>query len=163
MVHSIAPVYDENSEILVLGTFPSVKSREVGFFYGNPQNRFWRVLAYTFNCACPKSIEEKKELLLENRVALWDVLAACEIRGSADAAIRKEVPNDFTEILKVCKIKKVLLNGNKAGQLYEKYLKEGLNLPYTVLPSTSPANARWKTEALQEVWKKEIEAAFNKN
>ncbi len=160
LVHEIAPVYDEKSEILILGTFPSVKSRKEGFFYGNPQNRFWRVLAYVLNCPCPKNTEEKKQMLLKNHVALWDVLRSCEIRGSADAAIRCEEPNDFSEMLKVCAIKAVFLNGSKAGQLYKKYLNGGLNLPYTVLPSTSPANARWKIETLQEAWAKEIRAAL---
>jgi len=151
--HPIAPVFDENSRVLVLGSFPSVKSREEMFFYGHPQNRFWRVVAAVFGAPVPETVAEKRELLLSHGVALWDVLAACEIAGSADSSIKNAVPNDLTPILSAAKIEKIFVNGKTAEKYYNKYMKNALGREAVCLPSTSPANAAWSPEKLLEEWK----------
>ncbi len=153
-VHPFPPLFDENSEILILGSFPSVKSREEMFFYGHPQNRFWRVLAALTQCEIPKSIEQKKELLLKNRIALWDVIASCEITGSSDSSIKNVVPNDISEILNNSKVKKIYVNGKTAEIYYNKYIKEKTGINGICLPSTSPANAVWTLDKLISEWKK---------
>lgn len=150
--HPIEPVYDKNSKILILGSFPSVKSREFGFFYGHPQNRFWKVLAAIFNKEIPQSIEDKKRFLLENHVALWDVIASCDIEGSADSTIKNVVANDLHEILKSADIKQIYVNGKKAEQLYKKYIQNRICRNAICLPSTSPANAAWSIERLVTEW-----------
>ncbi len=154
IVHPIEPVYDADSEILILGSFPSVKSREYGFFYGHPQNRFWKVLAQIFGEEIPVSIEEKKSLLLRNHVAVWDVIASCDITGSADSTIKNVVANDISGILGVSRITKIFVNGKKAEQLYNKYIYPQIEIEAEVLPSTSPANAAWKIDDLIEEWRK---------
>ncbi len=154
IVHPIEPVYDADSEILILGSFPSVKSREYGFFYGHPQNRFWKVLAQIFGEEIPVSIEEKKSLLLRNHVAVWDVIASCDITGSADSTIKNVVANDISGILGVSRITKIFVNGKKAEQLYNKYIYPKIEIEAEVLPSTSPANAAWKIDDLIEEWRK---------
>lgn len=151
--HPIASVYDENSRILILGSFPSVKSREEMFFYGHPQNRFWRVIAAVFGVQTPKTVEEKREMLLSHGVALWDVLASCEIKGSADSSIKNAVPNDLLPILSAAKIEKIFVNGKTAEKYYNKYLKKTLGREAVCLPSTSPANAAWSAERLTEAWR----------
>ena len=151
-VHPIPPVYDENSKALILGSFPSVASREVCFFYGHPQNRFWRVISAVFECDVPKSVEEKREMLLSHGVALWDVLASCEIEGSADSTIKNAEANDLSPIFSAAKIEKVFVNGRTAEKYYNKYLKEKLGREAVCLPSTSPANAAWSQGRLAEAW-----------
>ncbi len=150
--HPIAPVYNENSRILILGSFPSVKSREEAFFYGHPQNRFWRVLSAVFNCPVPETVEDKKTFLLENEIALWDVICRCDIDGSADSCIKNVVPNDIGCILEKGKIEKIFLNGKTALKYYNKYLKEKVNIEALCLPSTSPANAAWSLDRLIAAW-----------
>ena len=150
--HGIAPVYDENSEILILGSFPSVASRAEGFFYGHPRNRFWRVLSSVLGESVPQTVNEKKSLLLRHRVALFDVLAECEIEGSSDASIGKALPNDLSPILSRSRIRKIFVNGKTAARLYQKYLLAKTGIPATVLPSTSPANAAWSEEKLIAAW-----------
>ena len=156
--HPIPPLYDEHSGILILGSFPSVKSRETAFFYGHPQNRFWKVLSRVLEAPTPETIPEKREFLLSHGVAVWDVIASCEIRGSSDASIRNVVPNDLTRILDTGKIRQVYVNGQTAGRLYRKYQEKGLCEAYgdcaraVVLPSTSPANAAWTLEKLCDAW-----------
>ena len=157
VVHPIAPVFSENSEILILGSFPSVKSREEGFFYGHPQNRFWRVLAGVYCEDTPESVEDKKAFLLRHRLSVWDVLCSCEIKGSSDASIINAVPNDISVILKKAPVKKVLLNGKTAQKYYDKYLRKNVSCEAVTLPSTSPANAAWSYDRLLCEWKKEIE------
>lgn len=152
-IHPIDPVFDENSRILILGSFPSVKSREEGFFYGHPQNRFWRVLAAVCGCAVPRSIEEKIEMLLSNRIALWDVIASCDIQGSADSSIRNVVPNDLSRILDTAKIEHIYVNGKTSGKYYQKYLRSKTGREAVCLPSTSPANASWTLDKLVEAWR----------
>ena len=154
IIHPIAPVYDENSKILILGSFPSVKSREYGFFYGHPQNRFWKVISKICNEKTPESIDDKKALLLRNGIALWDVIASCEITGSADSSIKNAVPNDLSRIFETAEIKAVFTNGKTAHRLYEQYNKNGIKA--VCLPSTSPANAVWTEEKLYKHWKNEI-------
>lgn len=154
--HEFGPVYDDRSEILILGSFPSVKSREVQFYYGHPQNRFWKVLSYILKIEVPQTIEEKKSMLLENHIALWDVIESCSIVGSSDTSIKDVVVNDFSEILACSQIKKIYVNGTKAYDLYHKYAEKQTGIKAIKLPSTSPANAAWKLERLCEVWLEEI-------
>lgn len=153
LVHTIAPVYDEHSEILILGSFPSVKSREQQFFYGHKQNRFWRVMAQVLSCETPQSIAEKRAMLLAHHVAVWDVIASCEITGSSDASIRDVTPNDLSKILNVADIRAIYTNGSKAYQLYQRYLLEKTGRQACLLPSTSPANAGYSLERLIEAWR----------
>ena len=152
--HPIEPVFDQNSRILILGSFPSVKSREVNFFYGHPKNRFWKVIAAVYGEKTPGSIEEKKSFLLRNRIAVWDVIKSCDIEGSADSSIKNVVPNDLNRILNQAEIEHIFLNGKKAEQLYKKYMEKEINRKAECLPSTSPANAAWSLEQLLEEWKK---------
>lgn len=152
-IHTIAPVYNEASRILILGSFPSVKSREAGFFYGHLQNRFWKVLANVFQTQVPGTIAEKKAFLLEHRVAVWDVIGQCEIAGSSDSSIRNVVPNPIQEILNATKVEQIFVNGKKAEQLYNRYIYPETKRNALCLPSTSPANASWNLEKLTEAWK----------
>ena len=152
--HEFAPVYDEHSRILILGTFPSVKSREQHFYYGHPQNRFWKVLAsLTQWPQIPQTIEEKKQMLLQNGIAIWDVIQSCDIAGSSDSSIKNVVPSDIGSILKNSGIKRIYANGNMAKKLYEKYILPETGVPIIGLPSTSPANAAYSLERLKESWK----------
>ena len=152
--HEFAPVYDERSRILILGTFPSVKSREQHFYYGHPQNRFWKVLAsLTRWPQIPQTIEEKKQMLLQNGIAIWDVIQSCDIAGSSDSSIKNVVPSDIGSILKDSGIKRIYANGNMAKKLYEKYILPEIGVPIIGLPSTSPANAAYSLERLKESWK----------
>ncbi len=152
IVHPIAPVYDENSRVLVLGSFPSVKSREEMFFYGHPQNRFWRVIAAVFGAETPKTVADKRAFLLSHGIAVWDVLASCEIEGSDDSTIKNAVPNDLSEIFSAAKIENIFVNGKTAEKYYNKYMKKTLGREAVCLPSTSPANAAWSAEKLIEAW-----------
>jgi TDG/mug DNA glycosylase family protein len=145
-------VWDEGSRALVLGTFPSVKSRENEFYYGHPQNRFWRVLAALFDARTPATIAEKRALLLANGVALWDVLASCDITGSADSSIRNAMPNDVAMILRNAPIESVYCNGHTAAALYHKWCEPITGVSAVTLPSTSPANASWTLEKLVKAW-----------
>lgn len=151
-VHPFPPVYDERSEILILGSFPSIKSREVRFFYGHPQNRFWRVIAALFDSPVPQTTEEKTEFLLTHHVALWDVIASCEIEGSADSTIRSVTPNDLSVILSTSPIRQIFVNGKTAETYYKRYTEPLTRRPAVCLPSTSPANAAWSLERLTEAW-----------
>ncbi len=152
IVHPIPPVYDKNSKVLILGSFPSVKSRESNFFYGHPQNRFWRVVASVFGENAPETVEEKKKMLLKNNVAVWDVIHSCEISGSADSSIKNVVPNDIGFIIGESRIDRIFTNGKKADDLYGKYIEEKTGIKAICLPSTSPANAAWSIERLIEEW-----------
>ena len=150
--HTFEPVFNEKSRVLVLGTFPSVKSREQQFYYGHPQNRFWKVIAALTDSPVPLSIAEKKSLLLEKHIAVWDVVASCEIVGSSDSSIRNVVPTDLNRILKNAPIQEIYANGGKAFELYQKYALPLTGCPIKKLPSTSPANAAWQMERLMEAW-----------
>ena len=153
LTHPFPPLYNKDSRILILGSFPSVKSREQMFFYGHPQNRFWKVISSVFECNVPQTIEEKKQLLLKHGIALWDVIASCEITGSSDSSIRNVKVNDLSKILKEADIRQIFVNGRTAEKYFEKYTKAQINRDAVCLPSTSPANAAWSAERLVEEWK----------
>jgi len=153
IVHSFESVYDKDSEILILGTLPSVKSRENNFYYGHKQNRFWKVLATLLKEPVPDTIEEKKAMLLAHRIALWDVIQSCDIKGSSDSSIKNVQPTDIGMILEKTNITRIYANGNKAGQLYKRYQFPVTGIEATVLPSTSPANAAWSLDRLCEAWR----------
>ena len=150
--HDFEPVFDENSKVLILGTFPSVKSRENQFYYGHPQNRFWKVIAGLTESEVPQTIEEKKKLLLEHGIAIWDVIESCDIIGSSDSSIKNVVPADIERVVANSKIQNIYANGGTAKKLYEKYSKKKTGREIIGLPSTSPANAAYSLERLLECW-----------
>ena len=150
--HNFDPVYDKKSRVLILGSFPSVKSREIAFYYGHPQNRFWKVLGSVFNEEVPKDIEGKKSFLLKHHIALWDVIKSCDIVGSSDSKISNVVINDLNLIFQEANIEKVFINGTKAYELYMKYGYEKYQREAIKLPSTSPANAVYSLDKLKEKW-----------
>ena len=150
VIHKIPPVYNKNSQILILGSFPSVKSREGRFFYHHKQNRFWKVLSTIVNDVLPETIDEKKDFLLKNHIAVWDVIASCDIEGSSDSSIKNAVPND---ILKAAPIRKIYTNGGTAYKLYHKYCEKVTGIKAMKLPSTSPANASYSLDRLISEWK----------
>ncbi len=146
VTHPIPPVFDSASRILILGSFPSVKSREGHFFYHHPQNRFWKTLAGILAVPVPGSIDEKKEFLLSHHIALWDVIASCSIEGSSDSSIHDVVPNDLSRILSTADIRAIFCNGKTSWNYYRKYQESATGIPAVSLPSTSPANAAWTLE-----------------
>ncbi len=154
--HAFEPVYDEHSRVLILGTLPSVKSREQQFYYGHKQNRFWKVLAGICKAKVPQTIEEKKKFLLFYHIAVWDVIAECDIIGSSDSSIRNVIPADLKSVLDKAKIQKIYANGGKAYDLYMKYSYPITGREIVKLPSTSPANASFRLERLEEVWGRSI-------
>lgn len=151
--HPIPPTYNKNSKILILGSFPSVKSREYGYFYGHPQNRFWKVVSLIFEDEFPKTKEDKKEFLLKHKIAAWDVIASCDIVGSSDNSITNVKANNLKEIIENSKVEKIFVNGKKAAELYKKYIEPEIKISAITLPSTSPANAVYKLERLVDEWK----------
>lgn len=153
-IHNIPPIYNQDSQILILGSFPSVKSREAQFFYHHPQNRFWKVLATLYHHDPLLTIEEKKNFLLENHIALWDVIQSCDIHGSSDSSIQNVIVNDIAGLLKDTHITHIYTNGKKAHQLYMKYCYPVTQIKDCCLPSTSPANATYSLEKLLYEWKK---------
>lgn len=153
IVHPIPPLYGKNSKTLILGSFPSVKSREAEFFYGHPQNRFWAVVAAVFGKEKPETIEEKKKLILENDLALWDVIGSCEIVGSADSTISNVTANDLSVIISNSSVDRIFVNGKTAEKYYNKYTYPLTGIKAVCLPSTSPANAAWSFERLVDAWK----------
>ncbi len=142
--HPFAPVFDKNSKVLLLGSFPSPKSREIGFYFSHPQNRFWRILSTLFGEELPLSNEEKKQFLLKHNLALWDVISNCEIDGASDSSIKNAKVNNIKQLIKNTKIKAVFCLGNTAGKLYKKYVDNN----FFTLPSTSPANCAFSFEYL---------------
>lgn len=152
ILHPFAPVWDRQARALVLGTFPSVQSRANAFYYGHPQNRFWRLLATLFDEAVPVTVPEKQALLYRRHIALWDVLASCEIVGSDDGSIRKPVPNDVAALLSLTPQLRVFANGKAAVELYRRLLWAQTGVPIIPLPSTSPANAAWSLARLVADW-----------
>lgn len=152
VVHTFEPLYDSQSKILILGSFPSVKSRETEFYYGHPQNRFWKVLAHMLEKDVPKTVEEKKELLYGSHIAIWDVIHSCDIEGSSDSSIENVVANDIRDILQKSKIKYIYTNGGTAFRLYKKYILPQSGIAAVKLPSTSPANASYSLERLIQEW-----------
>lgn len=152
-VHPIAPLYNEHSKVLILGSFPSVKSREAMFFYAHPQNRFWRVISALTGAPLPQSVEEKTALILNHHFALWDSIGSCTIVGSSDSSIRDVVPNDLRIITENAPIERIFCNGNASLSVYKKYIEPTLGRNAIALPSTSPANATWSLDRLIEAWK----------
>ncbi|MDO5297517.1 MAG: DNA-deoxyinosine glycosylase [bacterium] len=152
IVHPIAPVYDHSSRIIILGSFPSVKSREMGFFYGHPQNRYWKVLAALFHEETPQTIPQRRDFLLRHHIAAWDVIRSCDITGSSDASIKNVTVNDLSLILKAADIRHIYVNGQTAAKMYRKYTEPLLRRPCICLPSTSPANAAWNFPKLLAAW-----------
>jgi len=150
--HPFGPLYNTDSKVLILGSFPSVKSREQQFFYGHPQNRFWKVIAAVTDNPVPRTIDEKKQLILSSGLALWDSIASCEITGSSDASIRSAEANDLSVITGNCDIRAIYCNGKKSLEIYNTYIAPKLGRPAEALPSTSPANAAWSLERLTEAW-----------
>ncbi len=157
IVHPFKPIFDKNSRVLILGSFPSVKSREEMFYYGNPQNRFWKVLARIFETKEPKTVSGKQAFLIQHKIALWDVLSSCTVDGSADNSIKNAKINDLDIIFNEADIEMIFLNGKTAEKYFKKYVKEkggAARCDYLCLPSTSPANAAWNLERLKEEWTK---------
>ncbi len=150
--HTFEPVYNQDSSVLILGTFPSVKSREEAFYYGHPRNRFWKVIAAVTKAIEPIDVKEKKALLLKNHIAIWDVIASCDIVGSSDSSIKNVIPADVKKILEESNIKRIYANGGTAKKLYDKYLLESIGIEIYGLPSTSPANASYGLESLIKLW-----------
>ena len=153
ITHAFSPVFDSESRILILGTMPSPKSRELGFYYSHPRNRFWPVLAKIFGEEIPGTPEEKRNFCLRHKIALWDVLKECEIEGASDSSIKNAVPNDISIILNGADIKAVFATGTTAAKLYKKFIEPETKIPATALPSTSPANAKIGIEELAEKYK----------
>lgn len=153
IVHPLEPLYDENSKILILGSFPSVKTREYGFFYGHKQNRFWKIMENLFDASLTRDIEERRDFLLSHNIAVFDSIYACDIIGSSDASIKNVVQSDLKEVVEGSKISKVFCNGGTSFKYYKKYHRDILEIEAIQLPSTSPANARYSLEDLIEEWK----------
>lgn len=152
LTHTFEPIYNKDSKILILGSFPSVKSRENNFYYGHPQNRYWKVLARILDVKIPETVNEKRSMLLYNNIAIWDVIHSCSIIGSSDTSIKDVVVNDFSEILNNSKVRNIYVNGGKAYELYHKYAEKTTGIKTIKLPSTSPANAAWNLDRLCEAW-----------
>ena len=152
IIHPFGPLFNESSRVLILGSFPSVKSREQQFFYGHPQNRFWKVLAALYQQDVPVTVDQKKALILENHLALWDSVASCVITGSSDASIREVRANDLSVILDNSAVQKIFCNGKTSWQMYEKWIRPATGREAVCLPSTSPANAQWTLNRLIDAW-----------
>ena len=152
ITHPFPPLYDNNSKILILGSFPSVKSREQNFFYGHSQNRFWRVVSAVLREVCPQTVEQKRNMLLKHSIALWDCIASCDIVGSSDSSIKKVTPNNIMPILEGADIKMIFTNGKTSDKYYNKYIRDVTGREAICLPSTSAANAAWSVSELYEVW-----------
>lgn len=153
IIHPFEALYNENSKVLILGSFPSVKSREVSFFYGHPRNRFWKVIPALFGEEEPLTIEKKKELILRRNLALWDSIHSCEITGSSDSSVKNVVPNDISKIIGNSNVSKVFCNGALSHKMYMKYIFPDTKIEAVKLPSTSPANAACSLDKLIEEWK----------
>lgn len=157
VVHQIAPIYTKDSTVLILGTFPSVKSRETHFYYGHPSNRFWKILTTIYQSEGVNTIEEKKNFLFKNNIAIWDVIQQCTITGSSDSSIKDVVVNDISTIINNSKITRIYTNGNMAHKLYQKYIYPKIKIEDIALPSSSPANAKESLETLCFQWKQIVE------
>lgn len=153
VIHPFEPIYSRASRILILGSLPSVKSREQNFFYGHPQNRFWKVISGLMNESVPVDVEEKRKLLLKYDIAIWDVIQSCDIKGSSDSSIKNVTPTDLASIVEQSRITKIFCNGKTSGKLYEKYQSKRVGIDAIVLPSTSPANAAYSLERLMDAWR----------
>ena len=153
LIHPLSPLYDQNSKVLILGTMPSPKSREQGFYYAHPQNRFWRVLFQLFDKPFSAEREERIKLCLDNGIALWDVIHSCSIEGAADSSIKNAVPNDLSKILETADIKAIFTTGQTAGKLYKKLIQPDTGIEAIVLPSPSGANCAVKADVLLQKYR----------
>ena len=153
IIHPFPPLYNENSKTLILGSFPSVKSRESLFFYGHPQNRFWRVVSYIYGQKLPVSIEDKKALILDHGLALWDTIHSCTVTGSSDSSIKDVVPNDLSGIIANSRIDRIFCNGTLSYRVYQRHIRPAIGWEAVKLPSTSPANAAYSLEKLLAAWR----------
>ncbi|MBR5756144.1 MAG: DNA-deoxyinosine glycosylase [Firmicutes bacterium] len=153
IIHPFGPLYDKNSRVLILGSLPSVKSREQNFFYGHPQNRFWPLIAKLFDEKIPETIPEKKRLILRHHLALWDTIYSCDIIGSSDSSIKNVVPTDLAQIINSSKVDRIFCNGGTSGKYFHRHQEKALGIKAEILPSTSPANAAWSMDRLEEAWK----------
>ncbi|MBP5294385.1 MAG: DNA-deoxyinosine glycosylase [Lachnospiraceae bacterium] len=162
LTHGFGPLYDGDSRILILGSFPSVKSRAQAFFYGHPQNRFWRIIAALYEEPVPaadaseETLSAKRALILRHHLALYDVIEECDILGSSDSSIKNVVPADLRPILQGSSVRRIYVNGKTAGKYYDKYLEPVTGIKATILPSSSPANAAWSLERLTEAWRRAL-------
>ncbi len=150
--HPIDPIYNKNSKILILGSFPSVMSREENFYYANPYNRFWKLISMIFNKDFPNSTEDKTAFLLDNKIALWDVISSCDINGSSDSSIKNVRPNDIEMIIISSDIKLIVLNGRTSEKYFNMFFKNAFKIDTICLPSTSPANAKQSIDSLLAFW-----------
>ena len=157
IIHPFPPLYDKRSKVLILGSLPSVKSREQMFFYGHPQNRFWPMMADLLGEPRPGTVEEKRTMALAHHLAMWDTIYSCDIKGSSDSSIRNVCPTDLRQIIEGSQVKHVFCNGSTSGAYYRKYQENELGIKAVVLPSTSPANAAWSMERLKDEWKVVLE------
>ena len=157
VTHPFEPVYNNESKILILGSFPSVKSREINFYYGHPQNRFWKILENIFNEKIENNKEIKKEFLLKHYIALWDTIKSCQITASSDSSIKNATTNDIEKIILNSNILAIFCNGNTSYKIFLKFYKDKINIPIICLPSSSPANAKYSLDKLTNIWKIEIE------
>lgn len=155
--HPFEPIYDKNSTILILGTMPSVKSRQAGFYYAHPRNAFWRIISDICGCSVPDADEGKKQMLLNNHIALWDVCKNCDIHGSSDSSIRNEIPTDIPRLINEASIRKIYANSHTAAKQYNKLVRPQTNMDIVELPSTSPAYCRISEEEKKKIWKEAIE------
>ena len=153
VVHPHSPVWNENSRILILGSFPSVRSRAAGFYYAHPQNRFWPLMARLFDEPLPQATEDRRAFALRHGIALWDSIESCTITGSSDASIREAKPNDIARLIRQTGIQRIYCNGQQSYKLYQKYCADSCGLNAILLPSTSPANAAWSLDQLADAWK----------
>lgn len=156
ITHPFEPIFAKTSRILILGSFPSAKSRQQNFYYGHPQNRFWKIIAKIFNEKMPELIKEKTDLIINNNLAIWDVIKSCDIKGSADNSIKNAEIFDMNELIRKTNIRKVIFNGKKAAEEYFKYNEIIEGIEYVTLPSTSPANAVYTFDKLYNIWEKTI-------
>ena len=156
VVHTFGPLYNEDSRILILGSIPSPASREAGFYYGHPRNRFWQMMADLCGMPLPESVEEKKALVLSRGLALWDVIEECDIIGAADSSVKNAVPTDIPSLLGKTQIQIILCNGALSKKIYDQYQLPRTGIPAQKMPSTSPANAAWSLERLKEEWGKAL-------
>ena len=156
VVHTFGPLYNEDSGILILGSIPSPASREVGFYYGHPRNRFWQMLAELYGMPLPESIEEKRALVLSHGLALWDVIEECDIIGASDSSVKNAVPTDIPSLLGKTQIQTILCNGALSKKIYDQYQLPRTGIPAQKMPSTSPANAAWSLERLKEEWRRAL-------
>ncbi|MDR0551141.1 MAG: DNA-deoxyinosine glycosylase [Spirochaetaceae bacterium] len=156
IVHPFEPLFCADSTTLILGTIPSPASRAAAFYYGHPRNRFWLILSRIYGVPFPQTIDEKISLILENKLALWDVLAGCRISGAEDGSIKDPKPNDFSSLIARTKINRVLCNGQKAYSLYTRFCHKQTGIDAVCLPSTSPANQRQTLDALAAIWKEAV-------